>query len=43
MLIVRRENFILIASIIFFSSFLEYRYILFLTLQAEYCNADRTT
>ena len=36
-------NFILITSIIFFSSFLKYRYILFLILQVEYCNANRTT
>ena len=36
-------NFILISSIIFFCSFFKYRYILFLILQAEYCNANRTT
>ena len=34
---------ILITSSILFSSFFKYRYILFLILQAEYCNADRTT
>ena len=34
---------ILITSTIFFSSFFKYRYILFLILQAEYCNADRIT
>ena len=34
---------VIIIIIIFFSPFFEYRFILFLILQAEYCTTDRTT
>ena len=34
---------VIIIIIIFFSPFFEYRYILFLIPQAEYCTTDRTT